>query len=74
MLVVSFIGLENDTIHVNSKNQELYIVLHEGVELGEVNIVSRKLGTMKLRNSVMNEDIISSAAVSYTHLDVYKRQ
>ena len=64
MLVVSFIGFENDTIHVNSKNQELDIVLHEGVELGEVNIVSRKLGTMKLRNSVMNEDIISSAELT----------
>ena len=64
MLVVSFIGFENDTIHVSSKNQELDIVLHEGVELGEVNIVSRKLGTMKLRNSVMNEDIISSAELT----------
>lgn len=64
MLVVSFIGFENDTIHVNSKNQELDIILHEGVELGEVNIVSRKLGTMKLRNSVMNEDIISSAELT----------
>lgn len=64
MLVVSFIGFENDTIHVSDKNQELDIVLREGVELNEVNIVSRKLGTMKLRNSVMNEDIISSAELT----------
>ena len=40
------------------------IVLRDGVELKEVNVVSRKLGTMKLRNSVMNEDMISSAELS----------
>ena len=34
------------------------------VELNEVNIVTRKLGTMKLRSSVMNEDMISSAELS----------
>lgn len=64
MLVISFIGFENDTVHVSSKNQKLDIVLRDGVELGEVQIVSRKLGTMKLRNSVMNEDIISSAELT----------
>ena len=64
MLVVSFIGFENDTIHVNGRNEVLDIVLREGVELGEVDIVSRKLGTMKLRNSVMNEDMISSAELT----------
>ena len=51
MLIVSFIGFQNDTIHVSSKNQQL-------------NIVTRKLGTMKLRSSVMNEDMISSAELS----------
>ena len=40
------------------------IVLRDGVELNEVNIVTRKLGTMKLRSSVMNEDMISSAELS----------
>ena len=45
MLVISFIGFQNDTIHVSKKNQELDITLREGVE-----------------------------PVSYTHLDVYKRQ
>ena len=55
MLIVSFIGFQNDTIHVSSKNQQLDIVLRDGVELNEVNIVTRKLGTMKLRSSVMNE-------------------
>ena len=65
MLVVSFIGFENDTIHVSNRNETLDIVLREGVELSEVNVVSRKLGTMKLRNSVMNEDMISSAELSH---------
>lgn len=64
MLVVSFIGFQNDTIHVSHAKQELNIELREGVELNEVNVVSRKLGTMKLRNSVLNEDIISSAELS----------
>lgn len=64
MLVVSFIGFENDTIHVNGRDETLDIVLREGVELSEVNVVSRKLGTMKLRGSVMNEDMISSAELT----------
>ena len=63
-LIISFIGFENDTIQVDGKNQKLDIMLRAGVELGEVNVVSRKLGTMKLRNSVMNEDIISSAELT----------
>lgn len=64
VLVVSFIGFENDTVHVGGRNEVLEIVLREGVELGEVNVVSRKLGTMKLRGSVMNEDMISSAELT----------
>ncbi|WP_373726173.1 TonB-dependent receptor [Bacteroides heparinolyticus] len=63
-LVVSFIGFENDTINVEGRHERLDIVLREGVELSEVNVVGRKLGTMKLRNSVMNEDMISSAELS----------
>ena len=31
MLVISFIGFQNDTIHVSKKNQELDITLREGV-------------------------------------------
>lgn len=58
-LIISFIGFENDTIHVTDKNAVLDVTLRDGVVLGEVNIVSRRLGTMKLRNSVMNEDIIT---------------
>lgn len=64
MLVVSFIGFENDTVHVKDKHAVLDIVLHEGVVLSEVSVVSRKLGTLKIRGSVMNEDMISSAELS----------
>lgn len=60
-LVVSFIGFENDTVAVSRKDQQLDIVLCEGLELAEVNVVGRKIGTMKLRSSVMNEDMISGA-------------
>ena len=59
MLVVSFIGFENDTIHVDKGNQQLDIVLREGVELSEVNVVTRKLGTMKLRTSVIYRNMRS---------------
>ena len=52
MLVVSFIGFVNDTIHVEKKNASIDVVLHEGVELSEVSVVSRKLGTMKMRNRI----------------------
>lgn len=63
-LIISFMGYENDTVRVTGKNAVLQIVLREGVELDEVQVVSRKLGTMKLRNSVMNEDMITSAELS----------
>ena len=59
-LIVSFVGYENDTMQVKDKNAVLDVVLREGMELSEVNIVSRKLSTLKLRNSVMNEEIITS--------------
>lgn len=59
-LVVSFIGFNSDTIAVADKDAVVDVVLHEGVVMNEVSVVSRKLTTMKLRNSVMNEDIISS--------------
>lgn len=63
-LIVSFIGYENDTIQVTDKQAVLNIILLEGLELNEVQVVSRKLGTMKLRNSVMNQDMITSAELS----------
>lgn len=63
-LVVSFIGYENDTVAVTSPTAVLDIVLGEGVALSEVMVSGRKLGTMKLRNSVMNEDMITSAELS----------
>ena len=46
MLVVSFIGFQNDTIHVSNKNDELDIVLQDGVELNEISVVRRKMGTI----------------------------
>lgn len=63
-LVTSFMGYENDTVRVDDRNKVIQIVLREGVELEEVQVVTRKLGTMKLRNSVMNEDMITSAELS----------
>ncbi len=64
ILVISYIGFENDTVHVDSENATLEIVLREGLSLGEVNVVRRRFGTTKLRSSAMNIDIISSAELS----------
>ena len=56
---VSYTHLDVDKrqIHVSKKKQELDITLREGVERNEVNVVSRRMGTMKLRSSVMNEEM-----------------
>lgn len=59
LLVISFIGYNNDTVTVQNPQEVVKVVLHEGVMLQEVSVVSRKLGTMKMRSSVMNEDMIS---------------
>lgn len=63
-LIVSFIGYDNDTISVTDNNAFLELTLGEGLELSEVNITARRLGIMKLRSSVMNEDMITSAELS----------
>lgn len=63
-LIVSFTGYDNDTIQVSDQNVALNVVLREGIKLDEVQVVSRKMGTVKLRNSVMNEDMITSAELS----------
>lgn len=59
-LVVSFIGYNTDTISVESYQEYIDIVLNEGVQLDEVNVVGRKLGFQKLRSSVSNSDLINS--------------
>lgn len=63
-LVISFIGFESDTLHISSKREKVEVILREGVLLNEVNVISRKLGTLKLRNSVLNEDMITSKELS----------
>lgn len=63
-LVVSFLGYESDTIVVTNDNATLDVVLREGVVLDEVKVVSRKVGMMKLRNSVLNEDMITASELS----------
>ncbi len=62
-LVFSFVGFTNDTILVG-KSKELHVILREGVELEDVQVVGRKLGTLKLRSNILNEDMISSAELS----------
>lgn len=59
-LVTSFIGYQNDTTQVTNLNKPLEIVLLEGMELSEVSVVSRKMGTVKMRNSILNGDMMSA--------------
>ena len=61
MLVISFIGFQNDTIHVSKKNQELDITLREGVELNEVNVVSRRRRKTRKESSLKTESVIKKA-------------
>lgn len=63
-LVISFIGYENDTITVTDKNCELEVTLRGGVELQESQVVARRMGVVKSRSSVLNEDMISSAELA----------
>lgn len=63
-VVVTFIGYENDTIRVTDSSQELEVVLRSGVELSEVQVVERRMGTVKSRSSVLNENMISSAELA----------
>lgn len=59
-LQVSFVGYNTDTLSVAPEQEYIDIVLTEGVELQEVQVVGRKLGLQKIRSSVANADLISS--------------
>lgn len=63
-LVVSFIGYDNDTILVKDTDKELNIILKGSVMMEEVQVVERKMGVVKSRSSVLNEDMISSAELA----------
>lgn len=63
-LVVSFIGYENDTILVKDSSKALDIILKGSVMMEEVQVVERKLGVVKSRSSVLNQDMISSAELA----------
>lgn len=63
-LVVGFLGYNNDTIQVNNTKESLKIILHQGIVMNEVNVVARKVGLLKSRHSLLNQDIISSAELA----------
>lgn len=63
-LIVSFIGFKSDTLHIRKENEEIRVVLQENAVLDEVKIVGRKTGLVKMRNSVMNADMISQAELT----------
>lgn len=63
-LVVRFTGFASDTLTVGQGEKDLDIVLKDGAELNEVVVTQRKLGTLKMRGSVINQDMISSSELA----------
>lgn len=63
-LVVSFIGYENDTVWVGNNHKELNIILQGSIMMDEIQVVERKMGAVKSRSSVLNQDMISSAELA----------
>src|SRR5574344_1409896 len=55
-LVVSCIGYENDTLLVKDNSKDLAVTLKCGVLMREVHVVERKMGVVKSRSSVLNQD------------------
>ena len=53
LLVVSYVGFRNDTIAVGGENIRLDVVL-DNQEMAEVEVVARKMGTMKMRYWIMS--------------------
>ena len=65
ILVVSFIGFQNDTIHVDSKKQELEIVLRDGVK--EDMISSAELSRAACCN--LGESFVTNPSVDVSYSD-----
>lgn len=63
-LVVSFVGYTSDTLRAFSVGEQLEVVLRESVMLDEVSVVSRQMGLTKMRNSVMNSEMINQAELT----------
>ena len=49
---------------VENDHKELAIILQGSVMMDEVQVVERKIGVVKSRSSVLNQDMISSAELA----------
>ena len=63
-LVFAYLGFDNDTVLVTDKNQEVNVVMSGSIRMDDVQVTARRMGTMKTRNSVLNEDMISSTELA----------
>lgn len=59
-LVASFTGYTTDTLRIEFFQEYVDVILKEGILLQEVDVVRRKQGLQKLRNSAANVDLVSS--------------
>ena len=63
-LVVRFVGYRSDTIHIDRVDTVWEIVLQDGAVMDEVQVSARRMGTMKIRAGILNQDMISTAELS----------
>ncbi len=62
-LMVSYTGYSTQSVHIDNNDEELSIFLKEDLELQEVVISSRNVGTVSQRNSVLQEQKITYAEI-----------
>ena len=63
-LVVRFVGYRSDTIHIDRVDTVWEIDLQDGAVMDEVQVSARRMGTMKIRSGILNQDMISTAELS----------
>lgn len=62
-LMVSYTGYSTQSIHLDDNNEEINIILKEDLELQEVVINHRNVGTVSQRSSILQEQKITYAEI-----------
>ena len=62
-LMVSYTGYSTQSVHLDSHDEEVNIILKEDLELQEVVIMQRNPGTISQRTSILQEQKITYAEI-----------
>ena len=62
-LMISYTGYSTQSIHLDDNNEEINIILKEDLELQEVVINHRNVGTVSQRSSILQEQKITYAEI-----------